>query len=53
MHEYTITHFGIRNLIPKIDLRAGPGCPVCVASPVNIDLAVNLSLHENVIVTTF
>jgi len=52
-HEYTITHFGIRSLIPKVDLRAGPGCPVCVASPVNIDLAVKLSLMDNVLVTTF
>ncbi|MEM2187578.1 MAG: hypothetical protein QXT37_11415, partial [Thermofilaceae archaeon] len=30
-HEWTITHFGIRSLMPEqIELVAGPGCPVCV-----------------------
>jgi len=52
-HEWTITHFGIRSLIPKVDLRAGPGCPVCVASPVKIQVAVELSMKDNVVVTTF
>ncbi len=52
-HEYTITHFGIRSLISKVDLRAGPGCPVCVASPVKVQEAVELSMRNDVIVTTF
>jgi len=30
-HEWTISHYGIRSLMPRnIDLIAGPGCPVCV-----------------------
>lgn len=52
-HEYTITHSGMRSLIPKVDLRAGPGCPVCVASPTHIQMAVELSFRDNVIVTTY
>jgi len=52
-HEYTITHYGIRSLIPNVDLRAGPGCPVCVASPVKIEVAVQMALKGKAIVTTF
>ena len=37
-HEWTITHYGIRSLLPKnIDVIAGPGCPVCVTPASEID----------------
>lgn len=33
-HEWTITHYGIRSLLPEaIEMVAGPGCPVCVTLP--------------------
>ncbi|MEM2250386.1 MAG: hydrogenase formation protein HypD, partial [Candidatus Bathyarchaeia archaeon] len=28
-HEWTITHFGLRSLLPQnVEVIAGPGCPV-------------------------
>lgn len=45
-HEYTITRFGIRSLMPdNIDLVAGPGCPVCVTPSYYIENAVKLALE--------
>ncbi len=30
-HEWTISHYGIRSLMPRnVELVAGPGCPVCI-----------------------
>jgi len=45
-HEYTVTHYGIRSLMPpEIEIVAGPGCPVCVTPAYYIDVAVKLSLE--------
>ncbi len=45
-HEYTITYYGIRTLMPKnVELIAGPGCPVCIVPACYIDAAVKLSLE--------
>lgn len=44
-HEWTVTHFGIRSLVPKnIELVAGPGCPVCVTPSHFIEEAIKLAL---------
>ena len=44
-HEYTITYYGLRSLMPKsIELIPGPGCPVCVTPAWVIDEAIRLSL---------
>jgi len=44
-HEWTITHFGIRSLLPaNVEVIAGPGCPVCVTPASEIDEAVELAL---------
>lgn len=52
-HEWTVTHFGLRNLLPKnVEVVAGPGCPVCVLPAAEIDEAVELAL-KGVTVTTF
>ena len=52
-HEWTITHYGLRSLLPEnIDLIAGPGCPVCVTPAYEIDRAVALAL-EGVTILTF
>jgi hydrogenase expression/formation protein HypD len=52
-HEWTVTHFGLRNLLPtNVEVIAGPGCPVCVLPAAEIDEAVKLAL-KGVIVATF
>lgn len=44
-HEWTITHWGIRALLPdNVEVRAGPGCPVCITPASDIDVAVGLAL---------
>lgn len=52
-HEWTITHYGLRSLLPKnVDVIAGPGCPVCIIPAAEIDEAVQLAL-KGVVVTCF
>jgi len=52
-HEWTITHFGIRSLLPEnVEVIAGPGCPVCVLPASEIDEAVELALR-GVAITCF
>ena len=51
-HEWTITHGGIRSLLPKtVKLIAGPGCPVCIVPAREIDEAVWLAENDVTIVT--
>ena len=53
-HECVIAKAGLRTLLPdNVRVIAGPGCPVCVCPTVDIDLAIELSKRENVILTTF
>ena len=52
-HEWTITHFGIRSLLPaNVEVIACPGCPVCIVPASEIDEAVQLAL-KGVTVTCF
>jgi hydrogenase expression/formation protein HypD len=52
-HEWTITHFGLRSLLPdNVEVIAGPGCPVCIVPAAEIDEAVQLS-KKGVVVTCF
>jgi len=52
-HEWTITHYGLRSLLPEnIEVIAGPGCPVCVTPAADIDQAIKLAL-EGKVVTVF
>jgi len=52
-HEWTITHFGIRSLLPaNVEVIAGPGCPVCTVPASEIDEAVQLALKD-VTITCF
>ncbi|ABN69284.1 hydrogenase formation HypD protein [Staphylothermus marinus F1] len=45
-HEWTITHYGIRSLMPdNIELIAGPGCPVCITPGHYVDLLIDLSME--------
>ncbi|MEO2069554.1 MAG: hydrogenase formation protein HypD [Desulfurobacteriaceae bacterium] len=53
-HEHTITHSGMRSLLPKeIELVPGPGCPVCVCSESDIMNAINLSKRNDTILVTY
>jgi hydrogenase expression/formation protein HypD len=52
-HEWTITHFGIRSLLPSnVEVIAGPGCPVCIVPASEIDEAMQLA-QKDVVVTCF
>jgi len=51
-HEWTITHYGIRSLMPSnVELVAGPGCPVCITPAYYVDQLVKLSLEGTCILT--
>jgi hydrogenase expression/formation protein HypD len=53
-HEYTITHGGLRNLLPRnVEVVSGPGCPVCVTPPEDIALAMRVAQHSKTLLTTF
>lgn len=52
-HEWTITHHGLRSLLPEnVEVIAGPGCPVCVVPAAKIDETIELALN-GVTVTTY
>ncbi|RLG83572.1 MAG: hydrogenase formation protein HypD [Thermoprotei archaeon] len=51
-HEWTISYYGIRSLVPKtIDLIAGPGCPVCITPGGYVDELIKLSFEDYTILT--
>ncbi len=53
-HEYTITHSGIRELLPaNVEMIAGPGCPVCICPPEDVAFAIAVSQQPNALLTTF
>ena len=52
-HTVSISQTGIRDLLnPLVNLKSGPGCPVCVTDHHDIDRMLALST-EDVIITTF
>ena len=53
-HTMAISSSGIRRAVDKrLKLLSGPGCPVCVTSQEDIDLAISLASPKNVIIVTF
>lgn len=53
-HTVSISHTGIRDLLSDlVDLKSGPGCPVCVTDHGDIDAMLGLARQEGVILTTF
>jgi hydrogenase expression/formation protein HypD len=53
-HTHAILRFGIPHLLPStIELRSGPGCPVCVTAAADLDHAIALAQVKDVILTTF
>ncbi|MCU7801152.1 MAG: hydrogenase formation protein HypD [gamma proteobacterium symbiont of Lucinoma myriamae] len=53
-HERSISMAGIRNTLhPQIELIPGPGCPVCICPEEDIYQAIQLALHEDIILVAF
>ena len=53
-HTHAIMRYGIRQLVPEtIEMRSGPGCPVCVTANADLDKAIALSHLPWSITTTF
>ncbi len=53
-HTHAILRFGIPDLLPPtVELRSGPGCPVCVTSAADLDYALALARVPGMILTTF
>ena len=51
-HEYTISHWGIRSLLPSnVEVIAGPGCPVCVCPNTDIEQAIWLAKNGYTLTT--
>lgn len=52
-HTVAISRTGIRAVLGDwVELRSGPGCPVCVTTPGEVDAMINLA-REGVTVATF
>ncbi len=53
-HERSISMAGLRTALPaNIELIPGPGCPVCVCPEEDIYQAIQLALHEDIILLAF
>jgi hydrogenase expression/formation protein HypD len=53
-HTHAIMRYGLRPLLPEtVDLRSGPGCPVCVTANADLDRAIALAQVPGLILTTF
>ena len=53
-HERSITMAGLRKALPDyIELVPGPGCPVCICPEEDVFEAIQLALHEDVILVAF
>jgi len=53
-HTHAILKHGIRQMVPEaVEMRSGPGCPVCVTATADLDKAIALSRLPDVIIATF
>ncbi len=53
-HTVAVSRSGLRGLLHGfVDLRSGPGCPVCVTSETDLDRMVALALAPGTVVVTF
>lgn len=52
-HQDTLVRYGLDYLLRKcgVDIRQGPGCPVCVTTPSEIEEAISLAEKGNILVT--
>ncbi|MCM2341897.1 hydrogenase formation protein HypD [Rhodoferax sp.] len=53
-HTHAISRYGLSDLLPpNVRMVHGPGCPVCVLPIGRIDMAIELALHQDVILCTY
>jgi len=53
-HERSISLAGLRTALPSnIELVPGPGCPVCICPEEDVYEAIQIALHEDVILVAF
>ncbi len=53
-HTHAIFRFGLRQMLAgDVEMRSGPGCPVCVTAAEELDAALRLAQVPDVILTTF
>ena len=53
-HTMAIAKAGIRSLLPEqVRLLSGPGCPVCVTPPEDIDAVLDLAMEKDVILSSY
>jgi hydrogenase expression/formation protein HypD len=53
-HERSITTAGLRKALPAaIEIVPGPGCPVCICPEEDIYEAIQLALHEGVVLLAY
>jgi hydrogenase expression/formation protein HypD len=53
-HTHAIMRYGLRGLLPPtVELRSGPGCPVCVTANADLDRAIALAHVPGLILATF
>jgi len=53
-HTHAISRYGLSDLLPpNVRMVHGPGCPVCVLPIGRIDMAIELALHQGVILCTY
>lgn len=53
-HTHAIMRYGIRDLLRRtVEMRSGPGCPVCVTSATDLDSIIALAQVPGTIITTF
>ena len=53
-HTHAIFRHGLRQMLPPtVQLRSGPGCPVCVTANSELDRALALAQVPDLILTTF
>jgi hydrogenase expression/formation protein HypD len=53
-HTHAIFRHGLRQMLPPtVELRSGPGCPVCVTANADIDRAIALAILPRVVMATF
>lgn len=53
-HERAITMAGLRGALPDgIELIPGPGCPVCICPEEDVHEAIQIALHEDVILVAY
>jgi len=53
-HTHAIFRFGLRQMLAgDVEMRSGPGCPVCVTAASDLDAAMAMADLPSVILTTF